>query len=395
MKVLILTNLFGRPWDATRGVFNQQQFDRLARQVELKVLVAVPWTEAIRRPLAYWSARREGRQRWPCVDYFVLWYLPGFVQAMQAFFYVLSLLIQRPMDVLFGRWDVILGSWGFPDAVAAAAIGAMTSTPVLMKVHGTDVNAYLQQPGKRWQILAAARHCRAVMAPSQALRQRLIDAGIEAGQVSVNCNGVDTRLFQPQDADAARARLGVAADAQVLLFVGNLKPSKGCLDLLDAFIQIASTRPQLMLVFVGDGVARQSLIQRAADARLTGRVRTLGKLDLALLPDWYAASRLLCLPSHSEGLPNVVLEAMACGRPVVATRVGGVAEVLPAFAGILVPPHDTAALVAALLQALTVEWNVQRIAEHARSFTWEANVDRLLTLLRASARRDASQPGRP
>ena len=91
MKVLAITNLFGYPWDPSRGVFNQQQFERLAQRVDLSVLVAVPWTEAIRRPAAYWSARRDGRQRWPYVDYFVFWYVPGFARGLHALFFVLSL----------------------------------------------------------------------------------------------------------------------------------------------------------------------------------------------------------------------------------------------------------------------------------------------------------------
>ena len=395
MKVLVITNLFGFPWDPSRGVFNQQQFARLAQRGELSVLVAVPWTDAFRRPGAYWSARREGRKRWPYVDYFVFWYLPGFAQGLHSLFFFLSLVVQRPGTLFFTRWHAMIGSWGFPDAVATAAVAAITSTPVLMKVHGTDVNEYLHVPSKRWQILAAARRCRAVMSVSAALRAQLVEAGVDADRAHVIYNGVDASIFHPADMGAARHRLGVASDERVLLFIGNLKVAKGCVDLLEGFIRVAGSQPQATLVFAGGGEAQGQLVQRAAEAGLTSRVRLLGKVEHALLPTWLAASNVLCLPSHNEGVPNVVLEAMACGVPVVASTVGGIPEVVPEFAGVLVPPRDTAALAGALEEALAREWDGERIAAHAKRFDWETNIEHVLNLLGESEHREAGVPGAP
>ncbi len=385
MKVLVVTNLFGFPWDPARGMFNQQQFDRLAQAQDLSVLVAVPWTDAMRRPRAWWNARRDGRQRWPYVDYFVFWYPPGFGRAMHALFFFLSMILQRPA-LLLRRFDVILGSWGFPDAVASTLLAHLTATPALMKVHGSDVNDYLQAPGKRWQLLAAARRCRSVMVPSAALREQLIDAGLSAERVVVNYNGVDTSRFRPGDRGVARERLGVPADAAVLLYVGNLKRAKGCVDLVDAWVALAPDFPALQLVVVGEGAERASMTERIEVAGLGARVRFTGSQSHAALADWFVAADLLSLPSHNEGVPNVVLEAMACGLPVVATRVGGIPEVLPDHAGLLVPPHDPAALQAALRSALRSTWDRARIAAHAGSFSWEDNLARLnATLLDACA----------
>ncbi len=396
MKVLAITNLFGFPWDPSRGVFNQQQFERLARRVDLSVLVAVPWTEAIRRPAAYWSARRDGRKRWPYVDYFVFWYLPGFAQGLHALFFFLSLLVQRPGLLFFKRWHAMIGSWGFPDAVATAAVASLTSTPVLMKFHGTDVNEYLHVPGKRRQILAAARRSRALMSVSGALRDQLVAAGVDAERVHVIYNGVDAAVFHPADkADARRSR-GVAADERLLLFIGNLKTSKGCVDLLEGFIRIAQQQPRATLVFIGGGEARTMMLERIAERGLGERVRLLGKVEHGLLPGWLAASDLLCLPSHNEGVPNVVLEAMACGVPVVASTVGGIPEVVPEFAGTLVPPRDTPALALALEAALARSWDHERIAAHAKkNFDWEANIERVLNLLGEPGHRQTPGEGAP
>lgn len=396
MKVLAITNLFGFPWDPARGVFNQQQFERLSKRVDLSVLVAIPWTEAIRHPVACWNARRDGRKRWPYVDYFVFWYVPGFAQALHSYFFFLSLLVQKPVTLFLTRWDALIGSWGFPDAAATAAIGRLTHTPTLMKVHGTDINDYLHVPSKRSQILRAARRSSVVMCPSGALRAQLVEAGIGADKVEVIYNGVDGLRFHPADAVAARSRLGLEAHEQVLLFVGNLKVAKGCIDLLEAFISVATDYPDLSLVYIGSGEAMHVIRQRAVDHGLGNRVRLLGKLDHALLPDWFAASRLLSLPSHNEGVPNVVLEAMACGVPVVASNVGGIPEVVPSMAGLLVDAHDVAALSAALRTAMSRTWDKARIAEHAGRFSWDANVERVVTLLaRSIEQRGAALPKLP
>ena len=385
MKVLAITNLFGFPWDPARGVFNQQQFDRLAARTDLTVLVAVPWTDALRRPRATWHARRDGRQRWPYVDYFIYWYPPGMLRALHASFFFLSLLLQRPLLLLATRWHAILGSWGYPDAVAATLAARLAGTPALMKVHGSDVNDYLDDPAKRWQILAAARRCHVVMTASAALRERLVAAGLAPAQVEVNYNGVDARMFHPADRHEARAALGLPAAGRWLLYVGNLKLAKGCVDLVDAFVALAPEFPDLRLALVGGGAAQAAILARIEVAGLQARVRLVGKAPHAVLPTWMAAADLLCLPSHNEGVPNVVLEAMACGLPVVATTVGGIPEVVPAAAGLLVAPHDPAALQAALRLALATPWDTARIAAHGQAYSWDANVQRLLDRLTEAA----------
>jgi glycosyltransferase involved in cell wall biosynthesis len=130
---------------------------------------------------------------------------------------------------------------------------------------------------------------------------------------------------------------------------------------------------------------RAPLQARCAALGLQARVRWVGRQPHAALPQWYAAAELLCLPSHAEGTPNVVLEAMACGLPVVATQVGGISEVLPHFAGLTVPLGDGNALQAALAAALAGEWDRERIVAHARRFDWSDNVRKLRALLEEAA----------
>jgi hypothetical protein len=122
LRVLIVTNLFADPFNASRATFNQQQFGRLAGQVDLTVMVPVSWMEVIRQPLAYRRLRRETLERWPFADYVIYWYVPGIGRRFHAAFLFLSLLLQRLPTLLFRRWDCLFGSWGYPDAVAVAAV---------------------------------------------------------------------------------------------------------------------------------------------------------------------------------------------------------------------------------------------------------------------------------
>ena len=384
-RILIVTNLFGDPWNVSRGTFNQQQFGRLAERMDVTVLVPVSWLSVLRRPLAYRALRRAALQRWPFVDYVIFWYPPGFARWLHAACLFLSLALQRPTRFLPGRFDCVLASWGYPDAVAAGALAALSGTPFVAKVHGSDINVFAGEQGRRGQIRWALNRAHHVVAVSRALAALLAQLGVPQERTSVLYNGVDPQRFHPLPRESAKRELGYAPHERVLLFVGNVQASKGCGELMDAFCRLSGQRPELRLAFAGDGPQVVALKAMAARQGCADKVRFVGRLPHEAVVRWLAAAELLCLPSHAEGVPNVVLEAMACGRPVVATDVGGIPEVLPAFAGSMVPPRDAAALGSALQRALDTPWDESRIVAHARTFDWDLNVSTLESLLRDAA----------
>lgn len=378
LRVLALTSQFGYPWDPVRAMFNQQQFDRLALRVELTVLVPVAWTEVLRHPGRFLRARSSGRERWPYVDYFVSFHVPGAFRSLNAAFMLVSALLQRPRLLLAGRWDCLLGSWLYPDAVALVAIAALRGAPVLAKAHGSDVNVYTRRPLRRAQIRWAMNRCSAVMTASDALARRLHEIGVDAHRTAVVYNGIDARIFHPPRAGEPATR------EPLVLFVGNLLRTKGCHELLDAFASVARTDPRVRLELVGDGPERAALAARIEALGLRDRVVLAGKVPHGRLGDAFRRAMVLCLPSHAEGVPNVVLESMACGTPVVATRVGGIPEVLPRDAGLMVPVGDVEALAGALREALDRDWSAPAIAAHAGRFDWDRNVDTVVGLIAAA-----------
>ncbi|HEY8683240.1 MAG TPA: glycosyltransferase [Rhodanobacter sp.] len=385
MKILVLTNLFPTPWDPLRGTFNRQQFERLGQRHEVDVLTAVDFRERLagtRGTVAVAGLR---------TDHFVFVYPPRIGRSLHAVCWLVSLLLQRGRRLRAARYDCVLASWGYPDAVAAGWLARMLGIPYVVKVHGSDLNVQASHALRRPQIRSALRRAGAVVAVSRALADKAVAMGAAATQVYTLYNGVDGQRFAPGSKTAARERLGLSSSELLLLYVGNLKRSKGCVDLLEALPALLARQPTARLLFVGRGPCAAELLERAAALGCADRLQLAGAVAHDQLGDWFRAADLLCLASHNEGVPNVVLEAMACGTPVVASRVGGIPEVVPEYAGILVPPREREALSAALIDASARDWDAAAIALHARGFRWDDNVARLDRILQAATDRHTSR----
>lgn len=376
MRVLVISNLFPLPWEPGRGLFNAQQLRALAQRHQVHVVVPVAWRDWWRhRQLARSSHDYHGITVTP-VPYF---YLPRFWRASYAVTMWLSLCLSLPR---FRHWqaEVILATWLYPDAVAAVRLGRQLGVPVLMKAHGSDVNVQCQAPARRRQVVAAAASSKAVITVSEDLANQLHAFGINRQRLHTLYNGIDLQRFAPADRAKARADLGIAEADRVLLYVGNLKQSKGVLDLVAALTYLPDGCWQQCVV-IGDGEDRSAMEKLAKQAGLAGRIRIAGRLPHEQVGLWMAACDLLLLPSHAEGVPNVVLEAMACGRPVVASDLPGIGEVTPEYAGITAPPQQPQAFASAIESALARSWDVKKIRQHAETFSWEQNVERLEALL--------------
>jgi glycosyltransferase involved in cell wall biosynthesis len=271
-------------------------------------------------------------------------------------------------------------SFAFPDGVGVGRIARQLGIPHVVSIVGSDLNANLGRPGRMAAIEGTLREARVVLAKSRALRESLLERGVPGERVFVDYNGVDARVFHPVPRAGACVELGVPAGAKRVLFVGSLVPVKNVPVLVGAFDRLRRQMSEpVELAIVGGGFLASS-VRRELDRRgLGGTVRMVGPRAPAEVAAWLGASDVLCLPSRSEGVPNVVLEALACGRPVVASAVGGIPEVHPgAEAGDLVRPGDEEALAQALRSALSREWQPAELSRLVKDFTWEANARRVV-----------------
>jgi glycosyltransferase involved in cell wall biosynthesis len=211
----------------------------------------------------------------------------------------------------------------------------------------------------------------------------VIALGIPPDRVTTLRNGVDLDLFRPVDRAEARRRLGL--DGPTLLAVGHLAEHKGQDIAVEALVALTDTR----LVIAGDGPMEPRLHRLARTLGVSDRVRFAGTLPQEELPLWYGAADALVLASSREGMPNVVLEALACGTPVLATAVGGVPEIVsePA-AGVLMTSRDAAALVGAYRTLCASVPDRTATRRHAERFAWDPTTEgqlRIFDAIRAQA----------
>jgi glycosyltransferase involved in cell wall biosynthesis len=250
------------------------------------------------------------------------------------------------------RWsDVIYAHYLFPTGAIAAAAGRIARRPWVITAHGGDV-ANLDRPSIRTATAAGLSGASAVIAVSEYLAERLSASGITLPPMYVANMGVNLAEFTVRNRTAARSRLGLAAAGPLILAVGGLTDRKDPLTLLLAFARLRTTHPDARLAYVGDGPLRNSILRGVERLGLEGTVILTGAIAHDAVGEWMAASDLLALVSRVEPLGVVVLESLASGRPVVATREGGVREVLPADCGALIPPGNPLAIADALRDVL-------------------------------------------
>ncbi|HZU35554.1 MAG TPA: glycosyltransferase family 4 protein [Gemmataceae bacterium] len=355
MRILVITNLYPNPYQPNRATFNRQQVRALAAKHEIEVIAPILWTDE-------WSARRKTPTRLPpdrrveCDGLPVLhpryvyppkigrrWYGPCFRRCVRAGF-------QQALRTF--RPEMIFAPWVYPDGWAAVKLGHAAGMPVVLKAHGSDIHTWDTYAGRQDGTMTALREADGIIAVSQDLAQRIAALGADTDRIQVIYDGVDTSRFHAGSKAAARQKLDLTPDIPLILFIGNLVQVKGLDVLLRAYAQLAESRRPFVAALIGGGPLNTPLQKLTANLGLSGRVRFLGPRPHDELPDWYRAANVFVLPSRSEGIPVVLLEAAACGTPFVASRVGGIPEIASSADSELVTPGDANELAAALARRL-------------------------------------------
>ena len=279
--------------------------------------------------------------------------------------------------------DVIYAHYLFPTGAVAAACGRSLGRPWVITAHGRDVRN-LKTPRIRALTGVGLTGASSVICVSRYLAAELRASGLALPPVHIANMGVDLTRFQPADRTEARARLGLP-DAPLVLAVGRLTERKNPLRLLQAFRQIREASPDARLAFVGDGPLAGAVRIGAERLGLAASVVMPGALPNAMVADWLAAADLLAIPSVVEPLGIVALEAMASGRPVVATRVGGTAEIV-GRAGTLVDPLDPGSIARGVIAVLAHPPSVETCRTAAAAHSVERQARRVGEALVAAVR---------
>ncbi len=291
------------------------------------------------------------------------------------------------VDVILAgeRPDVVIADYAWPAAAAAAACRA-AGLPFVVHGRGSDVLAVRERAALRRALAAALRAAGRWCAVSRDLVDALDELGGAPGRGVLTPNGVDLELFRVQNRLPARRELGLADDGALVLVVGHLIERKDPLLALRAFA--AGAPPDARIAFIGRGPLEGALRREVVALGLQERAQLLGEQPPALLRTWYAACDCVLLTSSREGRPNVVLEALASGRPVLATAAGGTAELLDALPNLLARERTPEALGAQLSALLADPPPADELRAAVEDKTWPAALDALEAVL-GDARADA------
>ena len=384
MKILTFSTLFPNAVKPGHGIFVETRLRHLlaSGEVEARVVAPVPWFPLSHPRFGDYaqfakvpaSETRIGIQvlhpRYPVLPKIGMNVAPALLAAGAR------ASVARMLDEGYD-FDLIDAHYFYPDGVAAAMLGKYFNKPVVITARGSDITQLPDYPLPRKMIKWAAGRAAGVITVCNALKDEVVKLGVPAERVTSLRNGVDLQLFHPSDRAAVRARLGL--DGFTLLAVGHLVPVKAQQLAVAALAEL----PDVRLLIAGNGPNRAMLEQLAHDIGVTSRLTMLGAVPQAQLRDYYGAADALVLPSEREGWANVLLEAMACGTPVIASRVWGTPEVVAApEAGLLMDersPKGVADAVRALRANYPDRAATRRYAER---FSWDDTTAGQLALFR-------------
>lgn len=388
-RILTVSTLFPNPAQPNLGLFVAERLRLLLQsgKIEARVVAPVPWFPSAHPGFGKYAvfARVPKRSIWNGIEvlhprYPVIpgpgWYLTpvGMKFAIQR--------AARQIRRSGFDFDLVDAHYYFPDGVAAALASSAIAKPLVITARGTDINLIPRFRLARALVRWAGQKAVASICVAQALKDEMLRLGFDSASVHVLRNGVDLDKFRPSDRAMARSSIGLV-QSKILLSVGYLIERKGHHVIIEAMRHL----PDWHLVIVGDGELRQSLRQQAVDAGVADRVQFIGAVPQRELPSYYCAADIVVLASSREGMPNVVLEALACGTPVLATRAWGTPEILAdSRAGALLGSRTPEAVVESVRCMESEGRSVASVRAYSESLGWGPTISGQVDLFDKVAR---------
>jgi glycosyltransferase involved in cell wall biosynthesis len=401
-EILVLSSLFPSPQEPLAGIFIKERMFRVATRLPVTVVSPVNWSPAdslIRR----WRPHFRLTQAADTIDQGIPVLRPRFFSVPGSILLDgagMAAAVRGTVDRVTsagGPW-IIDAHFAYPDGYAASLLSRQAGLPYTVTLRGTEIR-HSRIPAIRRRIIATLGGAQRVFAVSDSLRRVALELGVPADRAIVIPNGVDTERFRPMSRDEARRQLGIPQDSRVLVSVGGLVPRKGYHRVIARLPRLRRQWGNVIYLAVG-GASREgdhtgALKAQAREAGVGEHVRFLGALAPEALRVPLSAADVLVLASSNEGWANVLLEAMACGIPVVASDVAGNLEVVADDrVGLIFKLGDAEALDAALDLALGRQWDRDAIIAFARRHSWESRVEKLVAEFTAIAAAAAGAPPR-
>lgn len=356
-KIVYFTNLYPLPWEPTRAAYNANIVMSLREHTEVDVLTPVPAPLWFKHVLLK-QPKVAGQQ------FFPFFFIPGTGRRTYALSMFLSILICVFPLVKLARAKKIIASWAFPEGTVAALCKTLFGAKVAIHCVGTDINHHFQHAARRRQMIWAFDKADRVITVSRDLADKIRQHVSARTQIDVVYNGVSFNAFN------------VSPPAPIanhnLLFIGNLIRTKGVFELIDAIALLKNKGIHVHLTLIGKGPEKSALQAQATALKIDDQVTFTGPVLHKDIPPYLCRSRALILPSHREGVPNVIMEALAAGVPPIATAVGGIPEIINhGENGILIAEQTAQSVADAIELTLQKAWKPEQLRGSISAFTWE------------------------
>ncbi len=374
MKIIWITTQFPSSVNDTKGIFIFRTVKELSKHFDITVLclypVIPPLIPMIKNPRNSIKLYKLWRAKYPRfpeppkdletnVIYAKYFRLPrGWFQSSEGRLAYYA--IRKHLKKIITKQSIIHASWLFPEGDLASIIHKKFGLPYIVTLRGSDVN-YLKVPSRKWEkvneIVLSARYITSV---SSALYKTLSEkkVNIPEDKKALTHTIYDFEGFTIKESNVCRNKNSLSIKDKIIFFAGNLRKLKNINILINSVNELLNKIPQLKLLVAGIGEEEYDLKKQVDKLGITESVRFLGALNSSQLVDYYNATDVFCLPSRTEGTPNVVIEALLCGTPVVASAVGEIPNIVKdGKNGYIVQPGSVASLSNSLHKALSREWD--------------------------------------
>lgn len=387
MKVLVFSSLFPNNMWPNHGVFVKERMSAVARteSCELRVVAPVPYFPPFKLGSRWRYSQVVAEEVIEDITvyhpkYFILPKVGMMLYGILMFVSVLPFLKRLKREFNF---ELIDAHYVYPDGMAGVLLARYFQCPVVVSARGSDVSQYSQFNIIKRLLKLTLQKANHVIAVCDALKEAMVELEVPFSKITVIPNGVDSNRFRPIPKFEARRRLGLPHDQAILLSVGALIPRKGYDLLLGALALLRSSYPQgdkILLLIIGEGKEERKLKQIVADLHLVEQVRFVGSRPHGELPAWYNSADIFCLASIREGWPNVLMESIACGTPVVAPRIWGIPEIITSEKIGFLSDRNEVDMARLMRRALESQWDRQALIQYSHARNWDHAAKKVLDI---------------
>jgi glycosyltransferase involved in cell wall biosynthesis len=395
IKVLVITHTFPTKYNPVAAIFLLNQLKSLEKFCDIRVIFPYAYVPNIKFLNPYYRfSKIPEYEKVHGIDVFHPKYimiprilfklrLLNYYLAIESLFSYLS--AKKTVKNFLNEWnpDIIHLHGSLSESLLVNWIKKGFKKPLLVTVYGEDVTRYSKQFPSSLLVKNTFKNADAIISQSEFLKKEIGRLGIKNKRFFIIPMGALIEKFKPKGKNIARARLNLPQDKKIILFVGHLFARKGVEYLIKALKQVSKKEKKVLCCIIGSGHLELQLKKLASDLGLNQNVKFLGQKKHSQIPQFMNACDIFVLPSLNEGLPVVLCEALACGKPVVATNVAGTPELVNIDVGLLVKPKDPDDLARKLILALNKKWESKKLLKRAQDFTVDKSAKKLLKVYRS------------